>query len=194
MCNDFGHRIPLSEMEAAFSDIRLSLSFPSGAPNLEPRDDIWPTEVAPVVRRGEGGGAELVQLRWGFAPGRPKAPPVINFRSEGRRFADSRRCLVSASHFFEFTGAKSPKSKWRFTKTGEDWFCFAGLWRPAAGEVPESFTLLTTEPGPDVAPIHNRQVVILERANWIHWLDLTCPEAELLRPLPAGALSVEQVR
>ena len=194
MCNDFGHRIPLSEMEQAFSDIGLSLSFPSGAPNLEPRDDIWPTEIAPVVRRGEGGGAELVQLRGGLAPGRPKAPPVISFRSEGRGFAESRRCLVPASHFFEFTGAKSPKSKWRFTKTGETWFCFAGLWRPAAGEVPESFTLLTTEPGPDVTPIHNRQVVILERADWTPWLDLTRAEAELLRALPAGALSVEQVR
>ena len=194
MCNDFSHRIPLSEMEQAFSDIGLSLSFPSGAPNLEPRDDIWPTEVAPVVRRSEGGGAELVQLRWGFAPGRPKAPPVINFRSEGRRFGDSRRCLVPASHFFEFTGAKSPKSKWRFTKTDEGWFCFAGLWRPATGEFSESFTLLTTEPGPDVAPIHNRQVVVLERADWTPWLDLSRPETQLLRALPAGALSVEQVR
>ncbi len=194
MCNDFGHRIPLAEMEQAFSDIRLSLSFPTGAPNLEPRDDIWPTEPAPVVRRSGEGGAELVQLRWGFAPGRPKAPPVINFRSEGRRFADSRRCLVPASHYFEFTGAKSPKSKWRFTKTGEAWFCFAGLWRPATADVAESFTLLTTEPGPDVSPIHNRQVMVLERADWIHWLDLTRPEAELLQPLPAGALTVEQVR
>ena len=40
------------------------------------------------------------------------------------------RCLIPASHFFEFTGSKSPKTKWKFTKTGETWFCFAGLWRP----------------------------------------------------------------
>jgi putative SOS response-associated peptidase YedK len=63
---------------------------------------------------------------------------------------------VPASHFFEFTGTKSPKSKWKFTKAGEDWFCFAGLWRPMP-EGGEAFTLLTTEPGPDVAPIHDRQ-------------------------------------
>ena len=119
---------------------------------------------------------------------------MINFRSEGRRFEGSRRCLVPASHFYEFTGARSPKSKWRFTRTGEAWFCFAGLWRPATTTVAQSFTLLTTEPGPDVAPIHNRQVVILERADWTAWLDLTRPEAELLRPLPEGALTVEQVR
>jgi putative SOS response-associated peptidase YedK len=101
----------------------------SSDPNLEPRDDIWPTETAPVFRRREEGG-ELAQLRWGFPPGRPKAAPVINFRSEGR--FPKGRCLIPASHFFEFTGAKSPKSKWKFTKPGEDRFCFAGLWRPMA--------------------------------------------------------------
>ena len=57
-----------------------------------------------------------------------------------------------ASHFFEFTGAKSPKTKWKFTKAGEDWFCFVGLWRPMP-EGGEVFTLLTTAPGPDVAPL-----------------------------------------
>jgi putative SOS response-associated peptidase YedK len=51
-----------------------------------------------------------------------------------------------------------------------------------------------TEPGVDVAPIHNRQVVILERADWRAWLDLTHPEADLLRPLPAGSLILDQVR
>ena len=97
-------------------------------------------------------------------------------------------------HITEFTGSKSPKSKWRFTKTGEDWFCFAGLWRPATGGVPEAFTLLTTAPGPDVAPIHDRQMVVLERADWMAWLELSRPEAELLQSLLAGSMHVEQVR
>ena len=110
---------------------------------------------------------------------------MINFRSEGRGFP-KRRGLIPASHFFEFTGKKSPKSKWKFTKAGEDWFCFAGLWRPMPDGAGDAFTLLTTEPGPDVAPIHNRQMVVLERANWLGWLDLIRPESELLRPLPAG--------
>jgi putative SOS response-associated peptidase YedK len=58
----------------------------------------------------------------------------------------------------------------------------------------EAFTLLTTEPSPDVAPIHDRQMVVLERVDWLAWLDLTRPEAELLRPLPVGSLAAEQVR
>jgi putative SOS response-associated peptidase YedK len=196
MCNDFGNHIPYSAYLEAFSHLKIPLFSPGGAPNLEPREDIWPTETAPVIRRA-GEGVELVQLRWGLDPGRPKAPPVINFRSEGRRFACGR-CLVPVSHFFEFTGAKAPKSKapkskWRFTLADEDWFCFAGLWR-TSGTKADAFTILTTTPGPDVAPIHDRQVVVLPKTDWMAWLDLTRPEADLLKPLPPGRLSVTQVR
>ena len=63
-----------------------------------------------------------------------------------------------------------------------------------AGRAGDAFTLLTTEPGPDVAPIHDRQMVVLERSDWPAWLNLRRPEAELLRPVPPGSLTVEQVR
>jgi putative SOS response-associated peptidase YedK len=192
MCNDYGNDIPYSAYLEAFSETHIPVRFPAAVPNLEPRADIWPTDTAPVIRQVED-GLEFAQLRWGFPPARPKAAPVINFRSEDRRFPKGR-CLVPASHFFEFTGSKSPKSKWKFTKPGEDWFCFAGLWRPTPGGAGDAFTLLTTEPGPDVAPIHNRQVVVLERTAWRAWLCLEQPEAELLCPLPVGSLAVEQVR
>ena len=191
MCNDYGNHVPYSAYVAAFSQIRIPFVAQQNAPNLEPRDDIWPTEQAPVIRRA-GKGVELAQLKWGLDPGRPKAAPVINFRSEGRRFANGR-CLVPASHFFEFTGARSPKAKWKFTLAGEDWFCFAGLWR-SSRKGGDAFTILTTAPGPDVAPIHNRQVVVLGRAAWMAWLDLTRSEADLPAALPVGSLHAEQVR
>lgn len=192
MCNDFGNHVGFDEYARSFGAVGLPLRWPEMQPNLEPRDDIWPTDPAPVVRR-RGDGVELVRLRWGFPPARPKAPPVINFRSEGRRFPVGR-CLVPASHFYEFTGSRSPKIKWKFTKSGEEWFCIAGLWRAVLDGGGDAFTLLTTEPGPDVAPIHNRQVVVLDRADWAAWLDLTKPEAELLRPGAAGELAIERVR
>jgi len=193
MCNDFGNRIPYDAYLQAFRELRVPVRFPEAAPNIEPRDDIWPTDPAPAIRRLEDGSNEFTLLRWGFPPGRPKGAPIINFRSEGRRFPVGR-CLVPASHFFEFTGTKSPKSKWQFTKRGEDWFCFAGLWRPIADGAGAAFSLLTTEPGADVAPLHDRQPVVLERADWAAWLALSRQEATLLRPLPAGSLAVEQVR
>ncbi|MBV9825480.1 MAG: SOS response-associated peptidase [Alphaproteobacteria bacterium] len=192
MCNDFGNHIPYDEYLRAFGALKIPVRFPKAAPNLEPRDDIWPTDVAPVVCQTEDGPV-FMALRWGFPPGRPKAPPVINFRSEARKFPKGR-CLVPASHFFEFTGKKSPKTKWQFTKAGEPWFCFAGLWRATPDGSGAAFTLLTTEPGPDVAPIHDRQVVILNRDDWSSWLDLSRPEVALLQPLPAGSLHIEQIR
>jgi putative SOS response-associated peptidase YedK len=117
MCNDFGNNIPYSDYLAAFSQTRIPVQWPSAAPNLEPREDIWPTDPAPVLRRLEDGRNEFAVLRWGFPSAKPKGAPVINFRSEGRRFPVGR-CLVPASHFFEFTGRTTPKSKWKFTKAG----------------------------------------------------------------------------
>ncbi|TIU40655.1 MAG: SOS response-associated peptidase, partial [Mesorhizobium sp.] len=57
-----------------------------------------------------------------------------------------------------------------------------------------TFAMLTTEPGPDVAPIHNRQIVVLRPDDWAAWIYLTKPEVELLKALPAGSLAVETVR
>jgi putative SOS response-associated peptidase YedK len=31
--------------------------------------------------------------------------------------------------------------------------------------------MLTMPPGPDIAPYHNRQIAILDRADWAAWLD-----------------------
>ena len=81
MCNDYGNRIPYSAYVEVLGLIGLPVVAPEAAPNLEPRDDIWPTEPAPVLRR-QNEGVEIAQVRWGFAPGRPKAGPVINFPND----------------------------------------------------------------------------------------------------------------
>ena len=127
MCNDYGNRVPYSAYLEAFSQLKIRLFAAADHQNLQPRDDIWPIDVAPIVRSSDG-GAELIQLRGAFLLGLPKGPPVINMRSEGRRFPHGR-CLVPASHFYEFTGKRSPKDRWRFTKLGGEWFCIAGIWR-----------------------------------------------------------------
>jgi hypothetical protein len=83
MCNDFGNNIPYSDYLAAFSQTRIPVKWPNAAPNLEPRDDIWPTDGAPVIRRLRDGTSEFSELRWGFPSARPKGPPVINFPLRG---------------------------------------------------------------------------------------------------------------
>lgn len=93
MCDDYGNRVRYSAYVEAFSELRIPVRFPQAAPNMEPRGDIWPTETAPVIRR-VGEHNEFAQLRWGFPPSRPKAPAVINFRSENRHFPKGR-CLIT---------------------------------------------------------------------------------------------------
>lgn len=51
--------------------------------------------------------------------------------------------------------------------------------------------MLTTEPWPDVAPYHPRQVVVLGPDAWNAWLSGPEPET-LLAPSPAGALDVRR--
>ena len=182
MCNEYRFKQSLDRIVDEFSQLRLPIQWTGGAPNLEPRDSIRPTDPAPILV-GSPEGAELKQLRWGFL--QPKGGPVINFRSDGRRFP-SGRCLIPADGFYEFTGPKAPKSKWLFTAADNDLFCIGGLVRG------DRFTMLTTEPGPDIAPYHNRQIVILPRAQWAGWLGPS-PDAPI-PALPAGSLKVEQIR
>ena len=153
------------------------------------RANIAITDPGPTVRVSPAGSFELVIRRWSW-PG-AGGKPVYNFRSDGREFP-SGRCLILADGFYEFTAPADPsarrKDRWLFTKRGEEWFGIAGLWRQSP--VGEACTMLTVDPGPDVAPYHNRQIVVLERADWSRWLDPGVPAAEVLRPSPAGTFDV----
>jgi putative SOS response-associated peptidase YedK len=192
MCNLYRNRVDLTVLIEAFDRLGIGLGFPEGLPNIEPRDEVRITDRAPIVRRGDG-AAELVQRRWSW-PG-PGGKPVYNFRSDGREFG-SGRCLIVTDGFYEFTAPAEPradkrKDRWLFTMTGQDWFCIAGLWR-ASADLGEAFTMLTTAPGPDVAPYHNRQVAVLAPERWAAWLDPAVPAREVIGVCSAGTLRVEK--
>src|SRR5262249_15539787 len=72
------------------------------------------------------------------------------------RFRGSRRCLIPATAFFEFTGQRTPNTKRDFTLAGQPFFCIAGIWRDGAAGEPPDFTMLTTAPGPGVATYRDR--------------------------------------
>ncbi|URW75732.1 SOS response-associated peptidase family protein [Sphingomonas donggukensis] len=196
MCNEQANRVAAGLIRDDLHDLRIPLHFPDGMPNLEPRASIRITDRNAILRAAGEGGAELVVRRWSWPGAHGK--PVYNFRSEGRRFA-SHRCLIVADAFYEFTDPPADpalpkkgrrKDKWAFTKAGEAWFAIAGIWR-AHAEVGEAYTMLTCEPGPDVAPYHSRQVVVIERRDWGAWLDPATPTPEsLLQPSPAGMFDV----
>jgi putative SOS response-associated peptidase YedK len=190
MCNNFEQQIAWKAYYEALQAFALGIPTNQSELDLPQNDNIRIRDLAAVIRTA-GNGVEPAQMRFGFPPPKPGAGPVFNFRSEGRRFGDSNRCLIPASAFFEFTGTKSPKTRHRFTSTTDPFLCIAGLWRPATGNQPADFTMLTTDPGPDIEPFHSRQIVVLPREDWAAWLYLTKPSAELLKRSPAGSFTVE---
>jgi putative SOS response-associated peptidase YedK len=192
MCNLYTQSKSVDEVARLFRDLQMPLVFPEGLPNMSPRD-IAITDPGPIVRVGAAGvdgDYELLVRRWSWPA--PNGKPVYNFRSDGREFP-SGRCLIIADGFYEFTAPADPKTKrkdrWLFTFPDGAMLGIAGLVRTVP-EIGEAFTMLTTEPGPDVAPYHNRQIAVLPQESWRAWLDPNVPAAEILRPLPGGTLHV----
>lgn len=192
MCNEYERFARWDEYCRMMEGLALETPAHQTELDLPPGESVRINDLAPVMRAA-GNRVELAQMTFGF-PATGKGGPVFNFRSEGRSFAKSNRCLIPASGFFEFTGKRYPKTKHRFSLKGEPFMAIAGLWRDGKGNQPPAFTMLTTEPGPDVAPYHNRQVVVLRPQDWHAWVALSKPEEQLLLPLPGGSLEHDVVR
>ncbi len=136
---------------------------------------------------------------------------MINARAESvlekpgfKRAATSRRCLVPADGWYEWQVspiAKDAKGKPRkqpfYTHRADgDVVAFAGLyefWRDKAAEDAEdaddpsawltTFTIITTEAEPGLDRIHDRQPLVLERADWTTWLDPAVTDPETISRL-----------
>ena len=192
MCNDYGNHISYSDYLVAFSQSRIRVKWPAAAPNLEPRDDIWPTDPGPVIRRLEDGTNEFALLRWGF---RLRSPKERQLSISDPRGGASRWAAVWFQHriFSSSPGRSRPNPNGNSSRSTK-----SGFASPASGDqrlARRELLSPSSRPRPArVAPIHDRQMVILEREDWQTWLDLSKPETELLQPLRAGALRVEQVR
>jgi putative SOS response-associated peptidase YedK len=104
------------------------------------------------------GNLEGAMTRWAWDQGKR---PVYNFRSDGRDFRQSDRCLILATAFYEYTDPPPAKPKiklkdqHRFSMRGSDFFWIVGIIKQGC------FAMLTTEPGPDIELYHDRQIVIL---------------------------------
>lgn len=190
MCNLYRMEKAPDAIVALARELGHEIGFPEGVPNFEPRD-VRITERAPILRRAEK--LELVERRWSW-PG-PTGKPVFNFRGEGRRFAPAERCVILTDGFYEFTAPEDAKAKkkdrWLFTWPGHEWFGIAGIVR-ADPKVGEAFTMLTCPPGPDVAPYHNRQVVVLSPDQCFAWLDPAVEAGRFVEPQPGGTLAVSR--
>jgi putative SOS response-associated peptidase YedK len=188
MCGRYSFTLPPEAIRALF---RVMTGL-----NLQPRYNIAPTQVVPVIGLEPNGERALKMFRWGLIPrwnkDMPKGAPLINARSEGiassKMFGDAferRRCLVPADGFYEWNKDKSLKDKtpWRIVDPDRPAFAFAGVWdgwRSPEGEIIRSFAIATTSANEKLSPIHDRMPVMLRREDEDAWLDPNSTEPTLL--------------
>lgn len=189
MCSRYEQHISYAKYCQVMQDLALGIPTQQTERDLPPADDIKVGDMAPVIRAVGDNIVELTQMKFGFPPVGRRGP-VFTFRSQGRNFSDSHRCLIPASAFFTFTKKKHAKVKHRFELAEAPFMAIAALWRSSRKSPALAFAMLTTDPGSDVEPFHNRQVVVLRPSDWKAWIDLDKPEEELLHPLPGGSLKV----
>lgn len=193
MCSEYEQQISYTLFCAVMQDLALGVPTHQTELDLSTAVDIKVGQMAPVLRAAGDNILELTQMKFGFPPTRSRGP-VFNLRSRKKHFGGSHRCLIPASAYLEYRGRKDTNVKHRFTLVSAPMMAIAAIWRPSRQGQPEAFTMLTTEPGPDVRPVHNRQPVVLHPNNWKAWIDLTKSEEDLLCPLPLGSLRVESRR
>jgi putative SOS response-associated peptidase YedK len=201
-------RYTLHKTDAALAAISRALGVLLEVPEGSvPRYNASLTDTMPVVALGDGGPVVRL-MRWGLVPSgeRGKARPrlLANARSETvssmpafRGGVAHRRALVPANGFYEWMSDGGVKKPYLFTLRDEQPFAFAGIWEPAADDLPESYSLLTTEPNEVVARVHDRMPVILAADTMVRWLGdrpLAAAElSELVRPIAAERMESRRV-
>jgi len=193
MCNDYEQHVRWAEYRKMMQALELRVPSRQSELDLPQADDIR-NLTTPARDASRGDEIELVRMTFSLPPGRPGGARSSTSARTDDILPTATAAVIPASAFFEFTGKKYPKAKHRFALKGSPITAIAGISRRAEGNHPPSFAMLTTAPGPDVAPYHNRQVVVLRPEDWAAWIHLTKPEAELLRPLPEGSLNVATLR
>ena len=209
MCGRLTQRLTWREIHAL-----LGLVGP--AANLRPRYNLAPSQSAAVVR-SDAGERRLSMLRWGLIPAWAKNPAVghklINARSETaavkpafRAAFSKRRCLVPVDGYFEWRREGSVRQPWLVARRDGGPVVLAGLWEHwrvpegvalrgslaarRAGDVVETFTILTTEASATMRELHHRMPVILPAEAFGSWLP---GEDVRLGPAPEDWLAMHRV-
>jgi putative SOS response-associated peptidase YedK len=169
-----------------------------------PRYNIAPTQPVPVIRQHPKEPVrQLSLMKWGLVPSWAKdasgAAGMINARSETvatkPAFRDplkSRRCLIPADGFYEWSRECNVKQPHCFEVNDGEMFAFAGLWdgwKDARDNWIRTCSILTTTPNSVTSAVHDRMPVILDPESYDLWLDPGMTDAnvvsELLKPYDA---------
>jgi putative SOS response-associated peptidase YedK len=201
MCGRFANLLPNDAMAQLFA------AAPANDLPKTPNYNICPTNQIHVVSN-EAGQRRLGAMRWGFIPRGYKTPAdgplLINARAETlaekpafRDACRSRRCLIPASGFYEWTkDAEGKRLPWYITSADATPLAMAGVWQSwgAAGETLNTCAIITTKANAALSHIHTRMPVIVAPGDWPLWLgEAGHGAARLMRPAPDDALKFWRV-
>ncbi len=177
-----------------------------------PRYNIAPSQNVPVIRQDAAQSLRSLSLaRWGLIPFWAKDAKarykMINARAETvartPAFRDpfrSRRCLIPADAFYEWSKQGKQKSPFCFSMADDSLFAFAGVWdrwRNPDKEWIETCSIITTSANTLLSGIHDRMPVIMKRESYDLWLDPGFKKADdlldLLKPFPSDAMRHHRV-
>lgn len=136
-----------------------------------PAKDLHPSDEAVILKKErEEEKLRADKMPWGFTASDKKL--LINARSETalekRMFSDGirhRRCVVPASHFYEWDRNKVKNT---FYRTDGGVIYLAGFYDLFENE--DRFILLTTAAEGVMCPVHERMPLILERECVKDWI------------------------
>ena len=158
--------------------------------------EVRPTDIAPVVAPDNSHRPTVYPMVWGFTNPREGGKPLVNCRVETAGFKpfwreswQRRRCIIPCSYYFEWEhyttikGEKKAGQKYMIRPTGALITYLAGLYdiEEWDGLKYPVFTVLTREPGEEIAFIHNRMPVILGKENAKTWMDQNTDPKEVIK-------------
>ncbi|MCW1917232.1 SOS response-associated peptidase [Rhodobacter sp. KR11] len=143
-----------------------------------PNYNLCPTQDVPVVT--SDAGRRLRAMRWGLVPSWYKTPTdgplIINARSDTvaekpafREAIRQRRCILLASGFYEWSaGEGRERLPWHITRADGAPLALGALWTPSGDMA--TVAVVTLGAGPNLIPIHDREPLVLDPADWPLWL------------------------
>lgn len=155
-----------------------------------PRYNIAPSQLAPVLHLTDEGSTRLSLMSWGLqrhGTTEPSRAPPINARVETLRqrptFRDlvgRRQCIVPATGYYEWLARSGRKQPWHIAPPSGV-LAMAGLWdrwTSKAGDVIETFAVITADAAPQIASIHDRMPLLIEPLEARAWLAGSRPPAD----------------